>query len=86
VACMDADLGREQDAEASLATRLEGKPGTAYFVAPFAGWRLPFEQNSHTKGQQTLSCQNIFQSDNQIQNITTCKNDYSLRMDALKLG
>jgi hypothetical protein len=23
-------------------------------VAPFAGWRLPFEQNSHTKGQQTL--------------------------------
>ena len=38
----------------SLATRLEDKPGTAYFVAPFAGWRLPFEQNSHTKGQQTL--------------------------------
>jgi hypothetical protein len=23
-------------------------------VAPFAGRRLPFEQNSHTKGQQTL--------------------------------
>jgi Lrp/AsnC family leucine-responsive transcriptional regulator len=23
-------------------------------VAPFAGWRLPFEQNSHTNGQQTL--------------------------------
>ena len=23
-------------------------------MAPFAGWRLPFEQNSHTKGQQTL--------------------------------